>query len=333
MEQQTFRTTISIKPAQVKFDVVDSLFSIGSCFAEELNTLMSNGFLQAYQSPYGTVYNPQSIEFQIHRIVTQTPATEAEIVERDGFFVSLMAHGSVMAETKESLLAKLDQYTQEANRQLREVHFVLITLGTAYVYNNISMNMVVANCQKQNAKLFNRYRISQAEATASLRKVIGDIKSINPSAQIIFTVSPIRHLADGMVENTLSKSTLLLSVADVVDGVSVQYFPSYEIVMDDLRDYRFYASDMAHPSPEAVRYVYEHFAHTYFSDKTRDLAREGEKISTMLRHRPLTPNASKYAEFLDKARARIKVLAKQYSLSDSYKPIANAFCLLDNLRS
>ena len=333
MEPQTFRTTITIKPSKEKFEIADSLFSIGSCFAEELNSLMRSGLLQAYSSPYGTVYNPQSIEMQIHRITHCEKACKSEIVSRDGAYVSMMAHGSIMATSPEELLETIDHHTHEANRRLREARFVIITLGTSYVYYYEPLETVVANCQKQNAKLFKRYRISVDEATASLQKIISDIKAINQKAQIILTVSPIRHLSDGMTENTLSKATLLLATANVTNGNDVQYFPSYEIVLDDLRDYRFYASDMAHPSAEAVRYVYNHFAETYFSEQVRNFAREAEKISASLRHRPMSQDKRMYAEYLEKTVQRVTNFAKQYSISKGYSPIEEVVLQLNNLKS
>ena len=293
-----FRTTL--KPLDRKGEIAHStpLFLMGSCFTDSVGGRLRQELFQVLSNPFGTVYNPASMAAIATRIADGTPFTADELVEAHGMYHSFMAHSSLSSTDRMRVVEQLNERLHEAREFIKEAHAAVITLGTAYVYELRSSGEIVSNCHKLPACNFTRRRISVAEATERLIQTVVALRRICPELRIIFTVSPIRHTADGLHENQLSKSTLLLAIDNTVEQMeNAVYFPAYEALIDELRDYRFYAADMKHPSEVAVNYVHELFAESFFTSATADLARRAEKFTRRTVHRPLGDDAQAYITF------------------------------------
>lgn len=284
-----FRTIVDVGMSADKMKVGDKVFTMGSCFSDEITGRLTRKQIECNSNPYGVVYNPLSIERQVERIVYKAMEyPDVEVVVRDGAYNSLMAHSRLGASSKEQLTENLRAATAKAHEDMKSAKMIVLTLGTAWVYKY--MRFVVANCHKLPAADFDRVMMAVNEVSLSLRNAIRMIRQLNDEAIVVLTVSPIRHLKDTAHGNAISKSTLLLGVEDAIMRAAdskVVYFPSYEIVLDDLRDYRFYAQDMVHPSELAVDYVFEKFMDVYFDDKLKEYAKEGEALSKLMAHKPM----------------------------------------------
>lgn len=260
---------------------------LGSCFAANIGSRLADDGFDACVNPTGTLYNPLSIAAMLRRVTGGIPYGMDDLVMRDGLWHSFGHHSSFSSADPGAVIAAANAAAARTRSALAEASAIFITLGTAYVYRLRSTGAVVANCHKFPAADFLRARITVDEAAGALREIVASVRAINPDSPVIFTVSPIRHLADGLHDNQLSKATLLLAVSELCAGSTAGYFPSYEIMMDDLRDYRFYASDMTHPSDVAIDYIYECFADTYLTPDTLTLALTRRKEIKRARHRPI----------------------------------------------
>lgn len=285
-------------PAKPDFEInhQQSLFLIGSCFSENIGQRLQRQQFNALSNPAGTLFNPLSIANYLKHSINAKPIPEEALIQRGGWYYSYLHHSSVNAATKDGLKNLLQQNQQQALEQLRHAHFLFITFGTAYYYHHKSLNFVVANCHKQPLATFEKKLMSVDEIVTEYLSLISLIKSINPEVKLIFTVSPVKHLRDGVVENNLSKAHLIISTHQLVQQVSnAYYFPAFELINDDLRDYRFYAADMAHPNEQAIDYVWEIFSDTYFSEGTRRLNKLIQKYNTALAHRSMNNDQAELA--------------------------------------
>lgn len=255
-----FQTPIIISK-RTPLNIQDKIFCIGSCFAEEVCERMVQNGIDAVCNPFGTMYNPLSIAACIERFISGHLFEETELIEHDGLYHSMLHHGRFSFPTLAETLSAVNQSIEDGRRQLQAANVVIITLGTAWIYE--MEGKVVGNCHKLPANHFERRRLSVEEVREALTQLLQN--ELFQGKRVIFTVSPIRHKKDGLHENQLSKSTLLLALDQVIKGTAYEYFPSYEILLDELRDYRFFAEDMVHPTKQAVDYVWERFLSTYFS--------------------------------------------------------------------
>lgn len=286
---------------------------LGSCFSDNMaNRLHDSGFT-VFANPLGTLYNPASIARAMDLMVSGTKAISSEIVEQEGLYHSFMAHSSLSGWTAAETVNNINNGLADGLRFVKSAGTVIITLGTAWIFKLKSSGEVVANCHKLPAELFIRQRLSVAETTALLYKLTADIRSVAPQANIIFTVSPIRHLADGAHGNTLSKSTLLLAIEEVVEASGdnkIAYYPAYELLLDDLRDYRFYAPDMKHPSEQAVDYIYEHFLQSMLDAGDMKAVKEFRAFHALATHKLISPHPEAAQNHLnDIERAAIRLIS------------------------
>ena len=261
------QTTVDIKPSEWKIGYEDKILLLGSCFADSIGEMMAQRGLQVTCNPFGTLYNPISIAQALN---LQCPISNDQIplIYHEGLYHSMSHHGSFSRPTEEETRAAVADSIETMQRALCEANVVIVTFGTAWVYE---MNgEVVGNCHKLPADNFIRRRLSVDEIVQTWQPIIAQY----PDKHWLFTVSPIRHVKDGLHENQLSKATLLMAVEQLVNGTCPSgkwhYFPSYEIMLDELRDYRFYAEDLVHPSPVAIQYIWERFADTYCTPQTRN---------------------------------------------------------------
>jgi hypothetical protein len=221
--------------------------------------------------------------------------------------------GLYSGATQAECLEKINHSTAEASAFLKETHYLLITLGTAWVFEEVQSGSVVANCHKLPAVNFNRRRLSVEEIVEAFAELLLTLKGRNQQLEVIFTVSPIRHWKDGAHENNVSKAVLHLAIEQLREVLPfVHYFPAYEIQMDELRDYRFYASDMLHPSPTAIDYIWQRFSETYFDKDTLLLKKELEQLRADLNHRPLHPESAEYQTFVQNREKRKAALIEKY---------------------
>lgn len=307
-----FFTKIDVPAADFKIDYTSRLAFFGSCFADNISAQFAERKFKVMANPFGTVYNPVSLASQIEAIADGKVFGEEDVFQDtrcDGLWHCWNAHSSLSGATKEECTNKLNVATTHAREFLQKTSVIFITLGSAFVY---SLNgNVVANCHRQDSRLFERRLISVEEASQSIQKIVALLRGMNRDIRIIFTVSPIRHLGDGAHGNNLSKATVLLAINNALEKVDAEYFPSYEIVMDELRDYRFYSDDTIHLSKTAEEYIFERMAETYCSEKTRaDIARV-EKFMKMANHRIVGSDADKIRAFAEQQLACATELEKQ----------------------
>ena len=341
-----FFTKIDIPAADWQIDYNSHVAFFGSCFADNISAQFASRKFNVLANPFGTVYNPLSAAMQIKAIANGKIFGESDVFQDMRLGVSgnsneirgpwhcWNAHGSLSAATREECIAKLNAATQEAREFLQKADTVFITLGTAFVYFLKESGIAVSNCHRQNPNLFIRKMISVDHTAEALKSIVRDLLKMkndriaSPSARndetgkdrklhIVFTVSPLRHLSDGAHENTLSKATLQLAIEKVIREVvtepamTISYFPSYEIVMDELRDYRFYDDDMIHLSKTAEGYIFERMVETYCSEKTCDNIKQVEKFLKMANHRIQDADSPATAVFLQKLHTEAQKLESQ----------------------
>ena len=309
-------TPVDIKPLETKLTYRDSILFIGSCFADEMGHRCSERYFDTRVNPFGVLFNPCSISDCLGLLegyginAEQCGFIPEDVIETPGGFCSFHHHGSFSRPTQQEFLDNANKALADASDFYYREGWVVVTLGTAFIYTDKESGMVVANCHKLPADRFERTLIDADQVYDALSQYV----AARPQRQWIFTVSPVRHLADGLHANTLSKSTLHLGIQKLVERYpNAHYFPAYEILMDELRDYRFYADDMMHPSPQATDYVFERFMDFALADSERPLLKEAEKVRSMMQHRILnqgTPEAIKFErqrkEVLDTFMAKIR---------------------------
>ncbi|UOE37669.1 GSCFA domain-containing protein [Chryseobacterium oryzae] len=304
-----FRTEVDIQPFPKKILVEDKIFSIGSCFASEMHELFQNGQLQSFNNPFGTVFNPFSINNSVKRLHDAQFYLEDELIVYDETYLSLDHHTSFDTRYIHQTLDKINTKIEEGNRFLQDTNWVIITYGTSFIYEFLPKKKLVANCHKIPQKFFEKRLLTHQELTDSVYDTIVNLKDIcKDDVQILFTVSPVRHTKDGMIENQLSKSKLITAIHEAITQFeNCCYIPIYEIVMDDLRDYRFYREDLIHPNSQAVNYIFEKFGEAFFSDETKDFIKENFKIIQALEHRTEDEKDPKFLKFKEKLNERIEV--------------------------
>jgi len=302
-----FRTEVGINVSEKKIGIEDCIFSIGSCFATEMHEKFSEGQIQSLNNPFGTIFNPYSIHNAIQQIYDAKEYQESDLILANENYISLDHHSSFDSRYSHRSLEKINKNIEEANQFLQNTSFVIITFGTSYIYEFLPKNKLVANCHKIPQKFFEKRFLSHQELTDSINKSIEILKDIcKNDTQILFTVSPVRHTKDGIIENQLSKSKLINAIHESIsDKKNCHYLPIYEIMMDDLRDYRFYKDDMIHLNSQAVQYIWEKFGNAYFSDETKVFINENNKIITALNHKTNDEKNPKYQEFLDKINQKM----------------------------
>ncbi|MBN1462797.1 MAG: GSCFA domain-containing protein [Paludibacteraceae bacterium] len=307
-----FRTIIPVTPSAYALQYAHQLTMIGSCFTESIGERLQNAKFKVDVNPFGILYNPISIANSLDKLIDKQLFTEKELFHSNDQYHSFSHHSCFSASTPTACLKSINERLKQSAKNLQEADFLFITFGTAWVYELKETGQIVSNCHKIPDSKFIRRRLTVEEIVSVYTKLIQQInKSTNQ--QIIFTVSPIRHWKDGAHENNVSKSVLLLAIEELKQQFgSISYFPAYELVLDDLRDYRFYAEDMFHPNAVAIDYIWEKFGACYFSTETQRTASEIEKLKRALAHRPFNKAGEEYKQFCQQTLNKIKQLELVY---------------------
>lgn len=318
-----FRTLVDLPTKELSITHSDKILLLGSCFSENIGKRLVASKFNCELNPFGVLYNPFSIANAIECLQEKTTFSVSSLFEYRGLYHSFMHHGSFSAASFEVCLTNINERLLSATNQFSELNYLLITFGTAYVYQYNESGEVVANCHKLPDNKFTRRLLTVDQIVTKYRLLITDLLNNNTDLKILFSVSPIRHIKDGMHQNQLSKSTLLLAIDMLKQEFpdSVYYFPSYEIVVDELRDYRFYAEDMLHPSLVAVNYLWESFVNSYLSAHTQQIMKEWDEINKALQHKPFRPESEQYKRFLTQIVLKIEQLKRKYPFLDVEKEI------------
>ena len=309
------QTKVNIPKSSFKINPTNKLLFVGSCFAENIGRRFVENQFDAIVNPYGTMYNPASVLHTVERCSpsprphSPSPALRAPSPQgARGMLPSFAYEESceTSMQTFSSPLGERMPVGQVRGRSRSAFSFAIITLGTNHIYILKETGEIVDNCMKRPQKLFREEQLTVDECADYLSRAVAILKERNPEVKVIFTVSPIRYAKYGFHGSQLSKATLLLAVDKLVTASpeSISYFPAYEIMNDELRDYRFYQPDMLHPSEQAVDYIYERFAETYFSEEAKAMVREWHPIKAALAHRPFNPDSEEHKAFLAKVTAK-----------------------------
>ena len=302
-----FTTKIPISKNPFPIDYNSKIVSIGSCFAENMAEKFEYFKFENVVNPFGIIFNPVSIEKIVARIVNHEKFTEKDIFFHNESWHCFEVHSQLSNPKKEEFLRNLNQIQEKAKDQILELSHCIITYGTSWVYRNIETKAIVANCHKVSQNQFDKELLSIEIIQKSIQKTIALIQKINPNCYFIFTISPVRHLKDGFVENNVSKSHLITALQSAISNLqSANYFSSYEIMMDELRDYRFYADDMLHPSQAAIDYIWIKFFENYINEKEFATMQEVCDIQKALRHKPFNFESESHQKFLSNLQDKIK---------------------------
>ncbi|MEO5776529.1 MAG: GSCFA domain-containing protein [Flavobacterium sp.] len=311
-----FTTKVPIAKSSNPIDYSSKIVSFGSCFAENMSEKFSYFKFQNTVNPFGIIFNPVSIENLISRVVNKKNFTEEDIFFHNDLWHCFEVHSELSNPDKNDFLNLLNQLLESTNNQITKSTHIITTYGTSWVYRNKSSKNVVANCHKVPQIQFDKSILSVETIEKSIQNTIDLIRKVNPNCHFIFTVSPVRHIKDGFVENQRSKSHLITALQNILQTehckLNTEYFPSYEIMMDELRDYRFYAEDMLHPSQTAIDYIWARFFENYISEESHSTMEEVSSIQKAMAHRPFNPNTESHQKFLSNLNDKIIRLQKQF---------------------
>lgn len=308
-----FRTELKLSDSKIKIEHHDALFFMGSCFAENIAEKTKMLLFNTCINPHGILYNPKSIAVAIHDYCNQKKYIKDDLFFHDNWWNSWNHHSRYSNADATICLEKINRDIYAAHRFLKQSKYLFITLGSAFVYKYSKTNKYVGNCHKVPNKEFTKVLLTIDAIINDLQTAITELRKLNPEINIVFTVSPVRYIRDGMIENNLSKARLIEAVHQLCNMyVSCFYFPAYELIIDDLRDYRFYKEDMIHPSDLAINYVWEKFSKTYFSNQCLNIVREIEEIITAENHRTRNEDSESFQLFIKSIEEKKQRLKKNY---------------------
>lgn len=311
---EVFRTVLANMKWDFQIGYPSSHFLIGSCFSEHIGNKLSRGKFSTLLNPFGILYHPNSIARVLNKLIDGETYSEDDLRFENDRFVSFDHHGMFNHPDKETVLKQINASFSKGKEALKTANFIYITWGTSNGYQHKKEEKIVSNCHKIPAKEFSKVRSTPESIVEEYRPLLQRIFELNLKAKVILSVSPVKHLKDGIIENNLSKATLLLAADQLAkEFESVHYFPSYDLLQDDLRDYRFYTKDMAHPNEIAIDYIWQYFQDNLFTKKTKELFNKINAIQQALEHRPLHPENESHKKFITQTLERIKTLEKENS--------------------
>lgn len=311
-----FRTQIKLKETQNQINYQSDILLFGSCFSNNIGDKLTYFKFKTSKNPFGIIFQPKAIEKLIFKCLDDAIFTEDDLIFHNERWHCFDIHSDFSHFDKTVILTQLNSVLKRTKEQLLKASHIVITLGTAWVYRNKNQNTLVANCHKIPLKEFEKELLSIDKITASLKNITEKIHGINSNCEIIFTLSPVRHLKDGFIENQQSKAHLLSAIHEVIKlQITTHYFPSYEIMLDDLRDYRFYKKDLLHPNELAIDYIWEKFSKVWINEEVKNIMQKVSKIQNGLNHKPFNPNSEQHKLFLKKMRFKMDVLNRDFNIS------------------
>ncbi|MBK5213516.1 MAG: GSCFA domain-containing protein [Flavobacteriaceae bacterium] len=312
------QTEIPLNPEENQIDYSSKILLLGSCFSENIGSKFDYFKFQNLQNPFGVIFNPVSIEKLIYRAIENETFSETTVFQHNGIWKCFETHSELSSLDKTEFLKNLNSALQHLRDALFSSTHIIFTFGTAWVYRNIENGEIVANCHKLPQRNFTKELLSIETISKSIQNTIEKISTVNPKISIITTVSPVRHIKDGFVENSRSKAHLHSAIHEFLNRKSSIlnrksfYFPSFEIMMDELRDYRFYADDMLHPNKTAIEIIWKKFSKVWINSETESLQKEIASIQNGLNHKPFNPESSEHIQFSEKLQHKISSLQKRF---------------------
>jgi hypothetical protein len=312
-----WRTEVPHAKGLTEISHEQTILAVGSCFAEEIGKKLLRYRFRIDINPYGILYNPASISECLENLVEGKVYSEDDLIQDQGLWKSLSHHSSFAHTDKKGALDLMNTRAKDAYQRMREAGHLMITLGNSWVFRYLPSGKIAGNCHKIPADQFRQERLSVEECVEKLRRAIGKVRDLNPTVKVILTISPVRYLKHGFAGNQAGKAVLILAVEELVKTIpGVHYFPAYEYIMDDLRDYRFYASDLIHPGANAVDYIWEKFSLSFFSEQTRAANSQLESLLLDSEHRFLFPESEQAKAHRQRLLERIAAFRKSYPLID-----------------
>ncbi|MBD1397833.1 GSCFA domain-containing protein [Pontibacter sp. JH31] len=313
-----FRTEVNIPASDLSLTLQDGMVTIGSCFAEVIGGKLLENKANVLVNPFGTVFNPLSVCRLLQATIGQQHSFENNLVQHDGIWYAYDLHSSLSSPNRAELLQLISERLEHTNKALKQAKLLIITLGTAIGYRLQSTGEVVANCHKLPARQFNRELLSIETIQADFENTLALLRQFNPKLQVLLTVSPVRHIKETIETNSVSKAMLRVLCHQLTQPFQqVSYFPAFEIMMDDLRDYRFYGRDMVHPTAVAEDYIWDKFTNAYLDKSFLVFLKEWEKMRRAVAHRPFHPQSEAHQSFLNKTLQQLHALSQRYSLDIS----------------
>lgn len=290
---------IAPKPANKTISYADKVLLLGSCFSDNIGNKLQQAKFQVLFNPTGIVFDPLSVARHLGDYAANKQYSAIDLFQHHELWRSWYHHSYFSGTNREETQQQINDAIQRAHEQLQSASYLFITLGTAYAYRLKEQQIAVANCHKVPQERFDKKLLTVDEITEALQLALTEVRKLNPTIEVILTVSPVKHIRDGVVENNRSKARLIEAVYQLTEiELHCSYFPAYELVTDVLRDYRFYTTDMAHPNEQAIQFVFDHFCETYLSKETQQLMQEVQQIVTAKNHRTLHADTKAHQQFL-----------------------------------
>ncbi|WP_338764209.1 GSCFA domain-containing protein [Bernardetia sp. ABR2-2B] len=328
-----FRTELNPIPLQKRINLSNKIVAMGSCFSENIGQKLIDNKFETLINPFGVIFNPLSVIQLLEWIMEDKNGNILEqnlenyYIQYDEVFYNYHLHSKIASQNKEELKQVIKEKAKQTYAFLEQADTIILTFGTAFMYELIERNneksdkkIPISNCHKQPKTLFNKKLIDLEEAKAKFEHFIKKLNSFGKrEKQVILTVSPVRHLKEGLVENNVSKSILRVLAhhicqSEIENFDNINYFPSYELVLDDLRDYRFYEADLLHPNAQAINYIWAKFAESYFDGKTQLFLKKWQKIRSSLAHKPFFPNRKTHKNFTQKLISDIEKIQEEFNI-------------------
>ncbi len=313
-----FRTELQVPAASIHLTHQDKVVTLGSCFADVIGSRLHQHKVDVLVNPFGTIFNPVSVGQLLQASCGQPYNFEPYLVQREGIWYAYHLHSSLFAPSKQALLAQINWHVAQTRQHLLQAKLLIITFGTAVVYRLKSTGEVVANCHKEPAKNFDRVLLSGDEMLAAFTTTYDLLTRLNPGITVLLTVSPVRHLKETLETNSVSKALLRVLCHQLTHRhPGVLYFPAYELMLDDLRDYRFYKEDMLHPTDVAETYIWQKFVQAYYTSDFQEFILAWDKMQRALAHRSFHPVSTAHQAFLKNTMQQLLQLASKYKVDIS----------------
>ncbi|GAB3537586.1 GSCFA domain-containing protein [Pontibacter brevis] len=313
-----FRTELQIPPTDLQLTLQDKVLTIGSCFAEVIGNKLKQNKVDVLVNPFGTIFNPLSVCLLLQSAAGKPYEFEQHLVEQNGIWYAYDLHSSFSSPDKQELLQHVEESLQHTREQLQQASLLIITLGTAVAYKLQDRDKIVANCHKLPAKNFERVLLQAEEMKQAFEQTLSLLKQINPGLKVLLTVSPVRHIKETLTINSVSKAALRVLCHQLEEAhAHVQYFPAFEIMMDDLRDYRFYKQDMLHPTEVAEDYIWQKFIAAYYDKDFQTFLETWQKMQRAAAHRPFHPQSEAHQAFLKNTLQQLAQLKDKHKIDTS----------------